>query len=85
MIPLKILPIRRMLRARAASPIMILTRLLEDPPAYLRRFHLLQVLQDQSLQVFTKPLYRKEYNTDIWIQLFDLKIRLFSQSTKLYP
>ena len=33
---------------------------------------------------FTQSLYPNECGTDVYIQLFDLKIPLFSQSTKLY-
>ena len=45
----KVQLIRRILRVRAASLIMILTLRLEDPQAHLQQLH----LQDQKLQVYT--------------------------------
>lgn len=82
-IPWKVLLIRQMLRARAVSLIMIPTHRLEDHPAYLLRFHL-QVLPDQNLQVLHDHCNIKEPNTDVCIQLFDSKIHPFSQLTRLY-
>ena len=75
----KVQLIRRTLRARAASLIMILMLRLEDPPAHLQQLP----LQDQKVQVLHN--YHMTMNdTDAFIQLFDLKIPLFSQLTKLF-
>ena len=71
----KVQLIRRTLRARATSLIMIRTLRLEDPQATLQQFH----LQDQKLQVNTESLYVDVCDTDACIQPLDLKILLFSQ------